>query len=96
MQAVEIAGNENYARVLGAFAKMRKATVSFVLFACPSICPHATTRLPLNGFSENLLCDDIFEIGREKSGWVKSDKNSGYLQQTGVLYIYDNISLNSF
>ena len=32
---------------LGAFAKLRNATVSFVM----SVCPHGTTRLPLDGFS---------------------------------------------
>jgi hypothetical protein len=31
---------------LGAFAKLRKATVSFVM----SVCPHGTTRLSLDGF----------------------------------------------
>jgi len=31
---------------LGAFAELRKATVSFVM----SVCPHGTTRLPLDGF----------------------------------------------
>ena len=31
---------------LGAFAKLRKAPISFVM----SVCPHATTRLPLDGF----------------------------------------------
>jgi hypothetical protein len=34
---VEIAGNENYASVLGAFAKLRKATISFVLSVCLSV-----------------------------------------------------------
>jgi hypothetical protein len=36
---------------LGAFAKLRKATISFVL----SIRTHGTTRLPLEGFSFNLI-----------------------------------------
>ena len=31
---------------LGAFAKLRKATIGFVM----SVCPHGTTRLPLDGF----------------------------------------------
>jgi hypothetical protein len=33
--------------LLGAFAKFRKATTVFVM----SVGPHATTRLPLDGFS---------------------------------------------
>jgi len=32
---------------LGAFAKLRKATISFVM----SVRPHGITRLPLDGFS---------------------------------------------
>jgi len=35
----------------GAFAKMRKATVSFIVSVCLSVSPHGTTRLPLGGFS---------------------------------------------
>ena len=30
---------------LGAIAKLRKATISFFM----SVCPHGTTRLPLDG-----------------------------------------------
>ena len=44
---------------LGAFAKCEKAAISFVssvcLSVCLSFCPHGTTRLPLDGFSWNLL-----------------------------------------
>ena len=37
---------------LGAFAKLRKATVSFIMSisVCRSLCPHGTTRPPLDGF----------------------------------------------
>jgi hypothetical protein len=35
------------ARVLGAFAKLREATITFVM----SVRPHGITRLPLDGFS---------------------------------------------
>jgi len=33
--------------ILGVFAKLRKTTISFVMF----VRPHGTTRLPLDGFS---------------------------------------------
>jgi hypothetical protein len=36
--------------VLGAFAKLRKANISFVI----SVRPHGTARLPLEGFSLTL------------------------------------------
>jgi hypothetical protein len=39
-------------RSSGAFAKLRKATNSFVESVGPSVCPHETTRLPLDGFSK--------------------------------------------
>jgi hypothetical protein len=35
---------------LGTFANFLKATISFVMSVGPSVCPRATTRLPLNGF----------------------------------------------
>ena len=35
----------------GTFAKLRKASTRFFMLACPSVSPHATTLLPLDGFS---------------------------------------------
>jgi hypothetical protein len=37
---------------LGAFTKLSKAPVSFVM----PFCPHERTRLPLNGFRNSLYC----------------------------------------
>ena len=38
--------------ILGAFSKTaKKKTIKFVMSACPSVRPHGTTRLPLDGFS---------------------------------------------
>jgi len=42
-------------RVLGVFAKLRKATVSFVMSVGPSVRPHGTTPLPKERFSFHLL-----------------------------------------
>jgi hypothetical protein len=56
---------------LGAFAKLRKATVSFVMSVCPSVCPRGTTRLPLDGFSWNLTFDYFSIICRENSSFIK-------------------------
>ena len=39
------------AAFVGAFAKLRKATVSFVMSVVMSVCPHGTTRLQQDGFS---------------------------------------------
>ena len=40
---------------LGAFAELQKLTISFVM----SVHPHGTTRLPLDGFSRNLIFEDF-------------------------------------
>jgi hypothetical protein len=37
--------------LLGTFAKLRIATISFVMSVCPSVRPHGTAWLPLDGFS---------------------------------------------
>jgi hypothetical protein len=37
--------------LLGAFAEVRKTTVSFVMCVRQSFCPHGTTRLPRDGLS---------------------------------------------
>jgi hypothetical protein len=69
--------------VVGAFTKLRKATVSFVM--CLSACPHGTTRVPTGLIFMNFDIWVFFE---------KSVKNNGYSTWIPV-YIYDNISLNS-
>jgi len=44
---------------LGTFAKLRKATISFIrspsLHVCPSVYAHETAQFPLDGFSWNLI-----------------------------------------
>jgi hypothetical protein len=51
----------------GAFAKLRKATTSFVM----SVRPHGITRLPLDGFSWNLIFEGFSTICREISSFIK-------------------------
>jgi hypothetical protein len=45
--------------LLAAFAKLRKATIGFVMSA-GYVRPHGTTRLPLDRFSWNLIFEDFF------------------------------------
>ena len=75
---------------LGAFAKLRKATVSFFMF----VSPHETTRLPLDGFWWNLT----FELFRKSVEKIQvsltSDMINGYFTWRRS-YIFDDISLNS-
>jgi hypothetical protein len=51
---------------LGAFAKLRKATITLVMF-CPAVRPHLTPRLPLDGFSRNLIFEYFPNICRGNS-----------------------------
>jgi hypothetical protein len=57
--------------LLGAFAKLRKATISFVLCVCLSIRPHGTSRLPMGGFSWNFTFEHFSKILREDSSFIK-------------------------
>ena len=58
---------QQYVRFLGAFAKLRKATISFAM----SVCPHGTARLSLDGISLNLIFGDFSEICLEYSSLIK-------------------------
>ena len=51
---------------LGAFAKLQKATISYVM----SVCPHGTIRLPLNGFS--IIFDYFSKICPGNSSFIKT------------------------
>jgi len=66
---------------LGAFEKLRKATISFAMSVCPSVrssvYPHERSRHPLNGFSLNLVFRGfIFENTHRyvKIHFLKKDK----------------------
>jgi hypothetical protein len=60
---------------LGTFAKLCKATVSFVMSVClsvrPSICLHGTTWLSLYGFMWNLIFMYFSKICWENSSFIK-------------------------
>jgi hypothetical protein len=75
---------------LGAVAKFRKATSSFVM----SVCPHGTTRLPVNGFSWNFIFEYFSKICRENSSFIKSYKTDSCFTRRPV-HIYDTTSPNS-
>jgi hypothetical protein len=63
-------GRNGQAR-LGAFAKLRKATISFVMSVRLSIRPHRTPRLPLDGFSWNFLFEYFSKICWQNSSVIK-------------------------
>jgi hypothetical protein len=45
---------------LSTSAKLREVNISFVMFVRPSVHLHGVTRLPLEGFSLNLIFEDFF------------------------------------
>ena len=53
---------------LGSFAKLRKATIGFILCA---VRPQGATRLPLDGFLLNLLCENFEKMCREYLSFIK-------------------------
>ena len=56
---------------LQARLQKREATISFVMSACPSVRPHGTTRLPLDGFSWNLIFAYFFsKICQQNSSFI--------------------------
>jgi hypothetical protein len=81
----------NYKRtILCAFAKLRKWLLAS---SCLSVCPHKTTRLPLDIFSLNFSI--FWKSVEEIQISIKSDKNSVYFTQR-PLYSFDHISLYYF
>jgi hypothetical protein len=56
---------------LGVFSKLWKASISFVMSVCPSVCPHVITRLPLDRFSWNLVFEDSSKIFQQNAGLYK-------------------------
>jgi hypothetical protein len=68
-----------------------------VASSCLSVRPHArmkTTRLPLDGFSQNLIFEDFSNMPKKNQVSLKSDKNNVY-STWKCFHIYDNLSVNS-
>jgi hypothetical protein len=56
---------------LDALTKLRKATISFVMSVCLSVRPHGTSRLPLDGFSWNLIFGYFSRVCRGIFSFIK-------------------------
>ena len=78
----------------GAFAKLRKATISFAMSVClsvrPSFCLRGPTWLQVNGFSWRSIFEYFSKMCLENSCLIKCDKNDGYLTWRPI-YRYDSI-----
>jgi hypothetical protein len=60
-----------------AFRRVRKISKSDY-YERRLVCPHGTTRLPMDGVPLNFTFANFSKICRENSSFLKSDKNSGY------------------
>ena len=47
--------NKNVQSVFRRVRRIAKSDYQLVMSVCPSVCPHGTTRLPLDGSSQNFL-----------------------------------------
>ena len=91
-----IAAHYFLSKFWGEFAKLRKATTSFVCpSVLPSFCPHGTIRLPLDGFSWNLTLEYFSKYFEKIQVSLKSDKNNRCFTWK-PLYVFENASLSSF
>jgi len=69
----------NNLHVLDTLAQLQETTVSFVMPVRPSMRLHGTTRLPLDGFSWNLIFEYFWKICVKKiQVSLKSGKNNRY------------------
>jgi hypothetical protein len=60
---------------LGAFAKLGKVTVSFIMSVYPSLstsCLHRTAQLPVDRFSLNLIFGYSSKVCRENSSFIET------------------------
>jgi len=60
-------------RFLDAFAKLRKATISFFMSVCLSVYlrPHSTVRLPKGRFESNIIFEYFSKTYGENSSFIK-------------------------
>ena len=62
---------------------------------CPSVRPHGLTRLPLDGFTGNLIFEYFSKISRENSSFIKVWQNNQNFTRHPT-YVYDHVSLSSY
>jgi hypothetical protein len=74
----------------GAFAKLPKATIGFVVTVCSSVCPCGKTRLPVEGFSWHLTFEYFSKMYTENSSIVK------IWEEDRVFYVKTNMYFWSY
>ena len=64
------------------FAKLRKATINFVMSVCPTVYPHGKTRLPLDRSSRDSYLSTFRKFVAKIQVSLNSDKSNGYSVHT--------------
>jgi hypothetical protein len=64
--------------------KLRHVCPSVPLSFRPSVCPHGTNRLPLDGFSWNLIFQYFFDKLSRKLDSIKADKSKGHFTRRAI------------
>ena len=62
------------------------------LHVSPSVCPHGTTRLLLDGFSWNFIAEYFSKICRENSSSMKFWPELRVLYMTTIVYLWQNLA----
>jgi hypothetical protein len=80
---------------LGAFTKMRKETIGFIMSVRPSICLQGTPLLPLDGFSWNFIFEYFSKLWRKVKFYENLTRIAGTLHEGHYtfLIIYCSIPL---
>ena len=63
--------------ILGAFTKLRKVSISFVMSVGPSVCPQENNRLPLEGLQWDLIFECFSKNCRENPSLIKFGQKNG-------------------
>jgi len=63
---------------LGAFAKLRRSIIRFEMYVRLSVHRQGTTRLPLDGFSRNLILSTFKKSAEKIQVLLKSQGNNEY------------------
>jgi hypothetical protein len=66
---------------LGAFAKLRKTSICFVMSLSMPVRQHATNRLPLDGFSWNLVSENFRKSVTKMQVWANVTRITGTLHE---------------
>jgi hypothetical protein len=82
----------SFLRLLGAFAKLLKVTISFVISVHLSVCPHGTTQLPLDRFSWNLIFEYFFKKYQGNSSFFKTGQENQVLHMKTTRHFWSYLS----